>query len=106
MTPDESVGGPYDGRSRVRRGGTADASAPPEIAARTVPVFLNGQHMDDALDSRQAEPLSPLVGDYVRYQEHWWIADADRWLRIDDAQLDELLTKYSRRLAGGLYGSD
>jgi hypothetical protein len=105
MTPENPHGRPNDGKTvRARETGAAGPGGPsPGRPGGATAVVLNDEEMRKAIDRQQAQPLSPLISDYIHHDGRWWIADTNHWLRIDDPQLNELLTIYRRRLAGGLY---
>ena len=109
MTPEPS---PVTGRSGVESeqahpAPTTGGTRPPgEMSPGPGPTVLSRQEMHREVEAGRAELLSPLISDYIHHQGDWWIADTDRWLRIEDRPLHALLNAYRQRLAAGLYGPE
>jgi hypothetical protein len=70
-------------------------------AQTIVQATLTTQDMHDALTAGHAVHLSPLITDFIHHQKHWWIAYAGGWLRVDDAELIQLLTTQHQRFSAG-----
>ena len=77
----------------------ATASDEPRTA---IPNTLTNQAMQEATLAGSARPLSKIITDFARYQEHWWLACNGYWLRITDTQLiatlDDHETRFHRHL--------
>jgi hypothetical protein len=70
-----------------------------ESSQVTVQTALTAQDMNDALAAGDAAHLSSLITDFVHHQNHWWIAYASGWLRVDDEDLSQLLTVQHQRFS-------
>jgi len=68
-------------------------------------TFLSHAQMREHQEADQAEPLSRVITDFVKYDGHWWIADRQGWHLVDDAYLIAKLDNHASWAGGSLYAS-
>jgi Domain of unknown function (DUF4913) len=64
---------------------------------------MSARAMDRAIQAGRSRPLSPLSREFAHHRGHWWFADSQSWIRVDDpqaaAQLDALAADVDRAAA-------
>jgi len=50
-------------------------------------LMITHREMGNARDAGRARPLSPAIGEFVKYWGDWWVSSAEGWLRITDTHL-------------------
>ena len=84
--------------------GVAATSAPLQAmdahgsqAAITMQPILTALAMDSAVVTGRAVYLSPLITEFIRFENLWWLAYDGLWLSIHDVELIDLLTAQQLR---------